>query len=168
MSSYLVFLLSLFSGIGLFWIFKYKTKIKLFNYPSFFLKSLMILILTNTVFLVYSVVQTFLWMSIVKNNPSYEPSDGSMGGAFVEKSVAENYNSFSSVILLITILAFVLFFIKGFIDRKKSKSLIPQQPPENKPLILLKIGLTLLLFVMIIFSMIMLASTSDFTVSYLE
>ena len=163
-----MFLLSVFSGIGLFWIFKYKTKIKLFNYPSFFLKSLMILILTNTVFLVYSVVQTFLWMSIVKNNPSYEPSYGSMGGAFVEKSVAETYNSFSSVIILITILVFVLVFIKGFIDRKKSKRLIPQQPLENKPLILLKIGLTLLLFVMKIFSMIMFVLTSDFVVSYFE
>jgi hypothetical protein len=157
-----------FSGIGLFWIFKYKAKIKLFNYPSFFLKSLIILILTNTVFLVYSFVQTFLWMSIVKNNPSYEASEGSMGGAFVEKAIVQNYNTFSSVIMLITILAFVFVFIKGFIDRKKSKSLILQQSPENKPLVFLKIGLSFLLFIMITFSMIMLVLTSDFTVSYIE
>lgn len=166
MSSYLVFLLSVFSGIGLFWIFKYKAKIKLFSYPSFFLKSLMILILTNTVFLVYSFLQSFLWISIVKNSPSYEPSEGSLGGAFVEKGVAENYDTFSSVIILITILAFVLVFIKGFIDRKKYKSLILQHSPENKPLVLLKIGLSFLLFIMITFSIIMLVLTSDFTVSY--
>jgi hypothetical protein len=168
MSIFLVFLLSVFSGIGLFWIFKYKAKIKLFYYPSFYLKSLMILILSNTVFIVYSFVQTFLWVSIVKNNPTYEPIEGSLGGAFVEKGIAQNYNTFSSLILIITILVFVLLFIKGFIDRKKSKSLIPQQSPENKPLVLLKIGLSFLLFIMVIFSLIMLVLTSDFTVSYLE
>lgn len=168
MSSYLVFLLSVFFGIGLFWIIKYNTKIKLFKNRSFFLKTLFILILTNTIFLVYSFVQGFLWMIIVKNNPTYEPCEGSMGGAFVEKGVAENYNTFSAVIFLITILAFVLLFIKGFIDRKKSKSLTPQQSTENKPLVLIKIGLSLLLFMMILFSMIMLVLTSDFTVSYLE
>ena len=168
MISYFIFIISLLPGFGLFWILKYQTDIKFFKNSSPFLKSLLILILTNTVFLLYSFLQTFLWMSIVKNSPSYKSSEGNMGGAFVGKSVAENYNTFSFAILLITILAFVLLFIKGFIDRKKNKSLIQQQTPENNPLFLLKIGLSLLLFMMIMFSMIMLVFTSDFIVSYYE
>lgn len=168
MISYFVFIISLLPGFGLFWILKYQTDINFFKNSSLFLKSLLILILTNTVFLVYSFLQTFLWMSIVKNSPSYKPSEGNMSGAFVDKSVAENYNTFSLAILLITILAFVLLFIKGFIDRKKNKSLIQQQTPENNPLFLLKIGFSLLLFMMIMFSMIMLVFTSDFIVSYSE
>ena len=165
-SSYIVFLLSVLCSIGLFWIFKYNTKIKLFKDPSLFLKSLLILILTNGVFWIYFFVRAILFNRIVQNSPSYESYREMDLGGIAEKGVAEYYNTLSPIILSITILAFIFLFITGFIVRKKSKSLIQQQKFKNKPLVLLIIGMSLLLFMMTIFSMIMLVLTSNFKVSY--
>ena len=168
MNSYLVFLLSVFFGIGLFWIIKYKTKIKLFKIRSFFLKSLFILILTNTFFWIYFFVQSILFKRIVQNSPNSEQYEEFDLGCFVEKGVAESYDTYSSVVLLLTILIIIGIFITGFIIRKKCKSLMLQYTPENKAMIFFTTMFSILLIIMVIFSMIMLILSSGFKVSYAQ
>ena len=114
----------------------------------------------------YFFVRAILFNRIVQNSPSYESYREMDLGGIAEKGVAEYYNTLSPIILSITILAFIFLFITGFIVRKKSKSLIQQQKFKNKPLVLLIIGMSLLLFMMTIFSMIMLVLISNFKVSY--
>lgn len=168
MSSYLVFLLSVFFGIGLFWIIKYNTKIKLFKNGSFYLKSLFILILTNSFFWIYFFIQSILYKRIVQNSPNCEQYNEFDLGCFVEKGVAESYNTYSSVVLLLTILIIFGIFIKGFIVRKKCKCLMLQHTSGNKKMIFFTIMLSFLLFIMVIFSMVMLVLSSGFKVSYTE
>ena len=168
MGSYLVFLLSVFFGIGLFWIFKYKTKIKLFKYRSFFLKSLLILIMSNIFFWIYFFIQSILFNRIVQNSPYYEHYREFDLGGIVKKEVADSYNLYSPVILILSILIIVGIFIKGFIIRKKYKPLMIQHTTENKWVIFFIILSSILLIIFVVISMIMLVLSAGFKVSYNE
>jgi hypothetical protein len=167
MSVFVAFLLSILSGIGLFWILKYKTKFKLFKFNSFYIKSMLTVILANIGFISFCILQGFFWMTIVKHSPSYEINDGSMGGAMVDKAVADNYNTTSFIIFIVGISMYVLVFLKGLIYRN-NQSPITSNLIENKSLFKLKIGLTLLFFITMAISLIMFVISMDFTVSYLD
>jgi L-asparagine transporter-like permease len=100
------------------------------------------------------------------NDKSYESSDGNMGGAYVSRDIAESYNILASGISIITILCFVIIFIVGLNTRNKKRENI--SIVDKKPKTLLMIGLSLLLLVFLLISMIMFVMSSNFAVSYQE
>lgn len=162
----LLFPLSLISGLGLYWIIKYKTKTSIFRQSSIFSKSILILMFSNIFYWIGFFFQVAIWKGFIVNDKSYESSDGNMGGDYVSKDIAELYHILAGGISIITILCFIIIFIVGLNTRNKKRENI--SIVDKKPKTLLMIGLSLLLLVFLLISMIMFVMSSNFAVSYQE
>jgi hypothetical protein len=159
---FISFVTSILFGIGLFWIFKYRTKLNLFKSPSFFIKSILTIILANIGLIVFFSLKILLWYLLVTQDSSYEVSEGgSMGGAYVDNLVEIKYNIYISIISFLCISAYIFSFIKG-IKYRNSQSEISHKILENKSLIKYKIGLTLLFFITMLLVLILFFFTLEF------
>lgn len=110
----------LLSSIGLFWIFKYKSKVKIFKYQSFFHKSILIMVLTNLSWWFYFIVQTVIWKLVVLNDISYENNGGNMSGANVSNLCAETYNNYSNNFSYLLLFFYLILFILGLAYKIKA------------------------------------------------
>ena len=110
--------------------------------------------------------QVAIWKGFIVTDKSYESSDGNMGGDYVSKDIAELYHILAGGISIMTILCFIIIFIVGLNTRNKKRENI--SIVDKKPKTLLMIGLSLLLLVFLLISMIMFVMSSNFAVSYQE
>ena len=158
------YLFSFLSGLGLFWILKYKIKLLVLKNNSRTLKIISSLILTNFFIWFNFIVQAIIFKVIVLNDKSYELSDGNMGFGFTSKDVGEKYIFLSELFYTLTSILFITIFILGLILRNKLKASFSNI--LEKPKLKLMLLLFFILIIFLLVSLILFVYSLDFGVSY--
>jgi hypothetical protein len=161
---FLLLLISILPGLGLFWLLKYKLGYNLFVQARSFIRIVLSLIFANISYFLAFFCQALVFRFIVVNDKSYELSTGSFDGAFVSEDVANRYNHLSILVAVLTIISFAVLFIIGLLVRKKHALEVPINSIKNKSIINIALILLLLLFTLI--SLMMLALSSGFEVMF--
>jgi hypothetical protein len=161
---FLLLLISILPGLGLFWVLKYKLGYNLFVQARSFIRIVLSLIFANISYFLAFFFQALVFRFMVVNDKSYELSTGSFDGAFVSEDVANRYNHLSTLVAVLTIISFAVLFIIGLLVRKKYMVEVPIEEFKNK--LIINIGLIVLLLLFTLISLIMLATSSSFEVMF--